>query len=780
MQRGPRVKPGSHDPHAYEAMASHIPLHSLLLLAACGCRQAPAPHLILLTLDTTRADHLGCYGHAQARTPNIDRFAARGLLFERAYTTIPLTTPAHASILTGLTPPRHGIRSNGDAILPEEIPTLAEHLKAQGYRTAASVSAFVTTRVWNLDQGFDTYLDNVQMPDGRTNGRWAEERPANEVVDDAISWLQATDSAPFFLWAHFYDPHLPYRPPEPWASSFPGAPYDGEIAFVDEQIGRLRKAIESLETNRGTAWILVGDHGEALDDLHGERAHGLFLFEETTRVPFIVVPAASQEASRSKLTVSIVDLMPTALGLLGMKAPPDLDGVDLSPILSGRSVVRPPVYMESLSVAQRFGYHPELAAVDQVHKLMDTPSPRLYDLDRDPSELHNLVSELPEEQARLSIACRAAFSREPDVRPEAPTLEVQSQLAALGYVEPSFSANSLVFANIDAKDRVETIKGLERAHLRGLEPGGAEAAERDLRGIIGREPQLVEARSSLARILEAQGKPAEAELVWREALSLGSGSTVLRTNHAACLASMERWDESLVELETVLSQVPRDESARHLMLQTLVQSGRTVESRERAQRWLAEDPSSHSIQAHLGIVLAGDDRCDEAIPLLRASLEDRVPRQLTHRSLAICASTQDDTASAVSEMRQEIELFPRRVDIHLELANLYMQTRDWDEAAAEYRFVAERRPVDRAVRIAWAQAIFNSGDYALSLEVLEPVLNENPNDARALLLRANLLAKEGRFDEGKRIAERAREIHRREQAQDAVMPGQEGSNRNGE
>ena len=212
----------------------------------------PRPSLVLVTMDTTRRDRVGAYGYALAHTPNVDRFAAEGIRFDRAYATVPLTTPAHSSIHTGVYPTKHGVHSNGDAVLPESLTTLAELLQASGYSTAAAVSAFVTTRAWNFDQGFDTYLDDLSGKE-KAN-RWRQERPANEVVDDAIAWLtaQPTDR-PTFLWVHLYDPHRPYEAPAAWKAQVPDRPYDAELAFMDDQIGRLRAAVDQ----RGvpTAWI---------------------------------------------------------------------------------------------------------------------------------------------------------------------------------------------------------------------------------------------------------------------------------------------------------------------------------------------------------------------------------------------------------------------------------------------------------------------------------------------------------------------------------------------
>ena len=291
---------------------------------------ATGPSLVIVTLDTTRADHMGAYGYEKAKTPVFDSLASQGVRFERAYATTPLTTPSHASMFTGLYPPRHGIRNNGDAILADSFQTLAETLQAQGYQTAASVSAFVTTRVWNLDQGFDVYFDQVHQ--AAPGARWGQERPAGEVVDDLVKWLDEgrDPKGAFVLWAHFYDAHHPYKPPEGFTEGF-DMPYDGEIAYVDSQLGRLKQKVDAAAGPEGANWIVLADHGEAFDKQHGEVTHGLFVFDPTMRVPFVLRPAQPLAAPvvMKEPTVGGVDLTPTALGMLGLPVPEGLDGVDL-------------------------------------------------------------------------------------------------------------------------------------------------------------------------------------------------------------------------------------------------------------------------------------------------------------------------------------------------------------------------------------------------------------------------------------------------------------------
>jgi choline-sulfatase len=734
-------------------------------LAACDTAkdagpapEAPAPRppsVVLVTLDTTRADHLGCYGYDTASTPVMDGLAAQGWRFERAYTSVPLTTPAHASILTGLYPTRHGIHTNGDAVLPESVLTLAERLGAAGYRTAASVAAFTTTRIWNFDQGFESYFDEVEQ--AHAGGRWARERPADAVVDDALGWLDGVHGEPFFLWAHFFDPHDPYQPPAEWAARYPDAPYDGEIAYMDQELGRLVDAVEAR--GEPVIWVLVGDHGEALTLEHGERTHGLFLFDPTTRVPFIVRPPAALAQGRAiSETVATVDLLPTVMGLAGLDVPTDLDGRDLGPLFRDEPLEHPGAYMESYTALSRFGYHPELAWAEGDHKLMATPSPRLFDLAADPGESTNL---LPDQQARAT-ALRVPLDavRAQSVAGEAvgAAPEVSEQLAALGYLDGGFELDPDAMPTVDAKDRLEVISELERLRMMAGDPTRAREVVQAYKKIHAREPGLVEANLGLSRALGRLDLRQEALAVLEQAVLRQPGSAVLEANLANLLASSGRHAEGLALMEAILVAVPRDDIARVGVLRMLTDLEREPEALARGLAWLEESPDDAAIQAHVGVLLVRLSREAEAEPLLLSSLEDGVPRELVHRSLAAIYLEQGDHAKAIAHLKAELVHFPGQTDARVLLAELLGRMGAWDEAAAEYAFLCELSNPKPMWRHNQAQAVFNTGDYERAEEILAPLLTQEPLLPEALLLQANILAKQGKRDEGKLLFERAQEL----------------------
>src|SRR4051812_39881991 len=267
-------------------------------------------NLVIVTLDTTRADRIGAYGSGDVETPAIDHLANEGVLFEQAVSAAPLTLPPHSSIFTGKFPPEHGVRDNGGFFLGPEHLTLAEILKARGYRTGGFIGAYVLAAKWGISQGFDTYFDDFDLSQVRAVSLAAIQRPANEVLDKALPWIEQSSSAPFFAWIHLYDPHAPYRPPEPFATKYKGHPYNGEIAFADSQIARLISTLQARGLYDRTVIVVMGDHGESLGD-HGESAHGFFVYNSVTHVPLVVRTPFSRTGHRRVADpVRSVDIMP--------------------------------------------------------------------------------------------------------------------------------------------------------------------------------------------------------------------------------------------------------------------------------------------------------------------------------------------------------------------------------------------------------------------------------------------------------------------------------------
>ena len=404
---------------------------AMMLLASLSCHgeraAAPPTGLVIVTLDTTRADHLSVYGYMDVRLPHLERLAASGVVFDQAMSVGALTLPAHTSLFTGLLPPAHGVRDNGGPGLDASHVTLAEVLRARGFRTAAFVGSAVLDAERGLAQGFDHYA-GVRPDSWDAQGF---QRRGDEVIDEAVEWLDGVGSAPFFLWAHLYDPHRPYDPPPPFDARHD--PYVGEIAFADQQIGRLLQALDARALTERAIVIVVGDHGEARGD-HGERDHGVFLYQSVLRVP-LIVSAPGIPAHRIADVVGLTDIMPTVLDLLGVSAPPS-DGATLADALRGRARLEEfEAYAESL-YPRHLGWSPLFALRSGRYKLIDAPRPELYDLESDPFEERNIYQQRRGVAAAMHdrlIRIRAATDAGSVPREFAASPELRRRLGALGY-----------------------------------------------------------------------------------------------------------------------------------------------------------------------------------------------------------------------------------------------------------------------------------------------------------------------------------------------------------
>jgi arylsulfatase A-like enzyme len=432
------------------------------LLLTSGCQFGPTKPptaIVLITLDTTRVDRLTPYGFASASMPSLDRLAAESVVFDQAVSVAPLTFPAHASILTGLLPPSHGVRDNNSPRLHSMHTTLAESLQARGFRTAAFVGASVLARDRGLEQGFDHYGEGVV---GHATEPPSHERSAGAVVTEALQWLEGMgDDQPFFLWVHLYDAHAPYAPPEPFASRYSHDPYVGELAYVDSEVGRLLATIDRRFHARSLV-IVAGDHGESLGE-HGEQRHGIFVYENVMRVPLMVRTPGIQPRRVDSL-VSVTDIAPTAMTLTG--APwTNVDGKDRVSLMQG-AASEGEAYFESFYPMQ-LGWSPLRAIRDARFKLIDAPKPELYDLAHDPYEVNNLY----QERTALAAAMRDRLDelvrgREQRIAPQdepQTDRDVAERLAALGYVARARYAGTPPPNAPDPKDCIQFIEAPNRA-----------------------------------------------------------------------------------------------------------------------------------------------------------------------------------------------------------------------------------------------------------------------------------------------------------------------------
>jgi len=508
-----------------------------------SCARAPregprARNLVLITIDTLRADHLGAYGYARAHTPALDRLARSGAMFEHAYAAAPITLPSHATMLTGRYPPGHGARDNGMAMMP--VPTLATELRAHGFRTAAFVAAFPLDHQFGLNRGFDVYSDRL----GRdAAGRPANERPAGQVVDEAIAWLHSLPAPPapaappplpsqpaqstprFFLWVHLFQPHAPY-------GTDPSRPvmdrYDEEIAAADRGVARI---VEALAGFSETVIVAAGDHGEAFGE-HGEFAHSIFVYDTTLRVPLIVSGVGKTATVSDRVTLA--DIAPTAARLLGFSMA-DVDGVDLSPAIEGRALAQRELYAESFAPLVEFGWAPLRAIRSGPWKFVAAPKPELFDVERDPGEQSNVVTS--QDSVAQSLAVRAT-RYSPDALPargSQPDPQALDRLRALGYSAGSESAirnPQSAIRRPDPKDRRELAARLAQVTSGELQGAALRTA---LESIVREDPRNAQAHLRLGYAYLQAGDCQRAEPQFHAAAAANLPSADLHLGLATCL-----------------------------------------------------------------------------------------------------------------------------------------------------------------------------------------------------------------------------------------------------
>ena len=601
-----------------------------LALAACGSSEqdtppalVDAPNVLLVTLDTTRADHLGCYGHEGAKTPTLDRLAATGVRFDRAYAQVPLTLPSHASLLSGVHPAGTGVHVNFQGAPSAEVPLLAEFFAASGYRTAAFVAAWVLNSDFGLDRGFERYDDLSARSAGRDQ---QVERGADEIVDAALPWLESLEGERFFCWLHFFDPHDPYEPPAGFDVGF-DHPYDGELAFVDAELARVVDWLEARGLRETTLIVVTGDHGEGLGE-HDETTHGLFLYESSLHVPLIFSqPGRLREGARVGAPVALVDVCPTILELSGGELPATVEGVSLRSPLDGGPFVARPIYAETEYPLRSFHWAPLRALVVGAWKYIEAPRPELYHHEEDPGEAANLFSrnEIITGQLREALA----EHRRGQAKRRAGEVQLppgaEAALADLGYVggttELDESAELGTLA--DPKERTAVFRGVMRAkHLADRKEYHAAATL--LSTLVTESPESDEIWGLYGTVLLELG-PGEAARLAVEALEKSLRSRPdqparLRSLGDA-LAAAGRDEEALSAYDRALALAPDDPQLFSRKGLIHARHGELDQAREQFERQVALAPSSANAQTNLANLEFAAGQFDEGLRRLERALE---------------------------------------------------------------------------------------------------------------------------------------------------------------
>ena len=674
-----------------------------VLMIRAGVRLLPArtpPDILLVTLDTTRADHLGAYGDRNAQTPRLDQLARDGALFERAMTSAPITLPAHASLLTGLYPFAHGVRNNGTFSLRSSVPTLTTVLHERGYLTGAFVSAFVLDRRYGLAQGFDEYDDRLPARTGRSE----LERRGDQTARAAGEWLHRVgrDQRPLFLWVHLYDPHDPYDPPPPFREAFAGRPYDGEIAFADRAFATILDQYAGLGRRAPPVVAVVGDHGESLGE-HEEQTHAMFVYEATLRVPLIVSwPGHLPAGRRVPAVVRGIDVAPTLLDLAGQPPLAGMQGQSVVPLMNGRAIAPASAYSETYFPLLYMNWAALRSIRDERWKFIDAPVPELYDLTADAAERSNLAAREPARAAAMRRAldsmtggAAGAMSRS--------TIDAETvrKLAALGYIGAANGEADTrgTLARADPKAMIGVFNRLREANG-ALQSGRPAEAEMVAREVLGRDRRNAFALLVLANAGMDQAHYREAISHYHEYAELVPGSADAHHRMAICLARLGRPDQALAEEEAALVIDPRDAEARELRGGLLVERGNIDEGLRDLRAATEIDPGHAPFRVGLARALITAHLFDEAAKELDRALQLRPRFAAAHAAYGSLALARGETGRAIEAWRRALELDDSQDDARLDLARALESAGRGAEAQTEYRRLARAPETPAAVRSA--------------------------------------------------------------------------------
>lgn len=672
--------------HTSDRRVSALLAPRVALLVCCfswlsGCSADRPWNVLLVTLDTTRADHIGCYGHPDARTPTLDGLAAQGTLFELAYSSNPVTQPSHSTILTGTYPLMHGVRDNGMFQLPEARSTLAEILAERGYATGAAVGGFPLTREFGTNQGFEFYdddltagrLDHRGEPDRRQFATWYDERPAGHVNDAILPWLrrqlEEEPDRPVFAWLHYWDPHEPHIAPQPYGQLFAHNPYLGEIAYADASLGAVLNALGELHELDRTLVVVTADHGEGRHE-HNEATHAFLAYDTTLHVPLIVrAPrppnAASTSGRRISERVGTVDIVPTVLDLLGLEIPEDVQGRSLAALVRGEVPDRVrhavPYYAESISPRLSHGFGELRVLYQGPYKFIHGPRSELFRLDEDPAELGDLWAELPEERAALEANLHR-FLEEHASTDAADAVhdvseETRRQLAALGYLSttgesPGAVSEELRVDGTPPQDRVGDINLMSRLR-QALSRGAFPMALQTASTLVERAPDNAYYRAKLAAAHLGLGRTEDAARVVDETAELSAanvpdflrvartlfdeGSTERGIAMARRLVAVEDTvgaqlvlgglledhgdsEGFLASMERALELEPERAEPRLALAEHHLESGSFDRVREQLTPVIDRYPAHAGALLLLGRVERGEERLDEALSHVQRSL----------------------------------------------------------------------------------------------------------------------------------------------------------------
>ncbi len=674
-------------------------------------------NFVLITVDTLRADRIGCYGFENISTPTMDLFASRGVKFETCIAQTPLTLPSHTSLLTGTYPTFHGVRDNGGFLVPQQLTTLAELFKDAGYQTAAFVASYVLDSKWGLNQGFDFYFDSFDLSKYKTISLGNIQRPADEVIDEVLSWFEARGEEKFFTWIHLFDPHTPYEPPSPYREQYPGRPYLGEIAYTDAQLGRFWQYLEERGLLSNTILVFASDHGESLGE-HRESTHGFFIYQAGVHVPLIfITPEREFHGLNSTSVVGLVDVMPTMVEIAGLSLPAEVQGESLLPYFLNNQNNKGKErfsYAETFYPRFHYGWSELKSIQDRRYKLIVAPRLELYDLQEDPGELRNQVDNYPR-IARDMMSKIEKFIEETgkgafEIDYTHIDEETRQKLTALGYIGSFTKVSDIEGRKLgDPKDKIEVFNSLSEAKELGLRGEFARAVSL-VGGIIEDDPEVIDAYFTLGNIYYRAREFDKALESFHQALKRNPTEVFTIINIANSHIMKGEFTQAEDFLLEKLPSIPPDSQIYFILGNVSYALKKYDEAERYYQECLRLNPSSASAYSSLGGIYVIKDRLEEAEEKLRQSLKINPKLERLHYYLAKLHEKRQELPQAMEAYKKELEIMPHNFRASFNLARLYRINGETNEEEKYLKMTLDSNPRFPLTYFYLARIYLNKGE----------------------------------------------------------------------
>ena len=727
--------------------------------------------VVLISIDTCRADYLSCYGCPYKTTPNIDTVAEEGFLFEKVVSSVPLTLPSHSSMMTGTIPPYHGVHDNLDYRLGDSNVTLAEILKEKNYATGAVIAAFVLDSQFGFDQGFDYYNDKF---DEEMNEMGIAERRGDEVTRYGVKWLDEHQDEPFFLFLHYYDPHLPYDAPLPFKPQLFSdlySLYGAEVSYADHCVGQVVDKLKSLGIYDSTLIIITSDHGEGLGE-HSELSHSYFIYDTTVKVPLIFKLPGKRQRHRIDDAVGLVDILPTVCSLLGIDKPSGIQGRDLLPYFEGKTGDDEEryLYCESMT-ATKYNCSSLLGVVTNRFKYIQAPRPELYDIIEDPHEIKNLAESQPQ-RARL-MQDRLKHIVEDSVRKVGADSqlelddEARQKLESLGYVAGDSVEEDFAFDQTkdEPKDFIE-FHSVHSQLIVAMHKEKYELAKKLCQKLLDQRPDFATGHYNMSQILMAEGDPNKAQEYLEQCLRLQPDNVDAHNNLAMIFLEKGRLDQAITHFSEATKYNPDYLYAINNLGTVFFRHKEYDKAVAWWEKSLSIKSNQHEIYCNLALAMNAQEKPEEATKYYLKSLELEPDQPVVLKDLGFVSEQMNNFEQAVVYYNESLRLDPNQPKVHNTLGRLLARDGKLDQAINHYTESLKLKPDEAVIENDIAEIYFQQGKNEQALVIWSELLKRKPDMVSVLNNVAWLKAaheKEPFFnpDEAVRLAEQAAELTKR-------------------